>query len=107
MQARAAWHARHWHRVRHIRLRMPYMCYPTYSTCAIPHTVHLLSDRYPLVQEYLRRLFSIGDTDSNGFLSRREMQDLLAMSRFGFDSAEVTRVVNLYDEDGDGQVPWP
>jgi len=56
------------------------------------------------LQQYIAKLFDIGDKDKNGTLEIGEMRDLLSFSGFPFDLGKAEEVMKKCDKNGDGVI---
>lgn len=63
------------------------------------------SSRDPELEQDLRAAFAVFDTDSNGYLSRSELQSALRVLREEeMTEEEVDRFMRSADRDGDGEI---
>jgi len=58
------------------------------------------------LKEYLRRLFSIGDTNGDGVLQPSEFKRLLELSGFNFSEETVRQLMSAADVNGDGVIEY-
>merc|ERR1711998_321191 len=56
------------------------------------------------LEQYLRRLFQIGDKNGDGVLSPSEFESLLRKSGFNFDNMTIRRIMNAVDTNKDGVI---
>merc|ERR1711865_127463 len=66
-----------------------------------------LSDVSPAeLDNYMRRLFKIGDRDGNGSLDKIELQDLLKKSGFNLSFDTIGQMMKTADTNGDGLIQF-
>ena len=56
------------------------------------------------LEAYIKRLFVIGDKDKSGFLSKKEIGELLELSSFPFDLGKASDVMAQCDSNRDGKI---
>ena len=77
------------------------------STVRKAHTMRAVHE-YPssVVEQYLRRLFTLGDTNGNGVLEPEELMAMLAQSGFNFSEEQMEGLMSAADVNGDGVVDF-
>lgn len=58
------------------------------------------------MNQYLKGLFEIGDTNGDGVLQPRELAQLLQLTGFNLDASTILDVVQAADVDGDGLIQY-
>ena len=58
------------------------------------------------MEEYLRKLFHIGDTNGDGLLQPVELANLLKLSGFQLDAEQIIAMVLAADLNGDGVIEY-
>lgn len=66
-----------------------------------PHEVNQAS-----MDNYLKNLFEIGDTNGDGVLQPAELAKLLKLTGFNLDSGAILDIVQAADVDGDGLIQY-
>merc|ERR1711998_121073 len=58
------------------------------------------------LEDYLRRLFKIGDRNNDGVLDALELRDLLRKSGFNLDNQTIARIMVAVDTNRDGVIQY-
>jgi len=65
-----------------------------------------MSFSFEVLESYFSRLFTIGDVDNSGFLDPNEVTELLGLTGFNFNEAQIEQMISQADVNHDGLIEY-